>query len=92
MRWTEVLSIGTSILSLSAFILIFGVWKGHVDAHMDDTDLHMPYNQKVDVFVPRRELNKDLESIKEIKTGLEKLSVKVDRKFDELYKFIREEK
>lgn len=91
-RWVEILSVTTSAASILVFLFVFGVWKGRVDAHIEDESVHYTEKTLGVSFVPREEHGKDVEAIKEVKTDVKALSDKVDHKFDELYKFIRENK
>ena len=91
-RWVEILSVTTSAASILVFLFVFGVWKGRVDAHTADPAIHMTAAKISSLYAPRTETAKDVADIREVKEDVKSLSDKVDRKFDELYKFIRENK
>jgi hypothetical protein len=98
LRWPEVVSVLSAASSLFLFIFIFGVWKGKVDAHIEDKGVHMPFAQKLETFVPRAELQKDAEAVKALKEDVRAMGVRMDIKLDalqddisEINKYIREQ-
>ena len=46
-----------------------------LDAHISDTDKHMPFEKKSEVFVPRKELDQRLNNIK---NTLDRIDAKID--------------
>lgn len=87
-KWPEILSVMSGASSVFLFIFVFGVWKGEVDSHIQNEDVHMTTGQQALTYVPRKELEKDVADIAELKRDVRDLSDKVDTKFEKLYDLI----
>lgn len=70
------ISLATLII-LVGFIVQQSKWQQTVDDHITDTSLHMPFEQKVQLFVPRIELDNRLEN-------MENRGVRMEIKIDKL--------
>lgn len=73
----------SNIVVLVSFIIYQARWQQRVDSeilelktsvikHHSDKDEHMPFKDKIDVFVPRTELERRLESIEKTLEKIEK--------------------
>jgi hypothetical protein len=74
----------SNVVVLVSFIIYQARWQQRVDSeilelktsvikHHSDKDAHMPFKDKIELFVPRTELERRLESI-------EKIVEKIDKK------------
>ena len=53
----------TTLLTVISFIVYQSRWQSTVDNHIEDKSLHMPFERKIEVFVPRVELDGRIENI-----------------------------
>lgn len=55
----------STLLAMLTFIIYQARWQEHVDAHIEDDSVHMKFEQKIQVFVPRIELDSRLNNIEQ---------------------------
>lgn len=65
-----------TLVILVGFIVQQSKWQQTIDDHIDNTSLHMPFQQKVQLFVPRIELESRLDRM-ELRG--ERLESKIDK-------------
>lgn len=65
----------STLLTLLGFIVYQARWQEHVDAHIEDTSIHMRFEQKIEVFVPRIELDSRLNNMEK---SLKRIEDKID--------------
>ena len=65
----------TTLLAVLSFIIYQSRRQAEVDTHIKDKQIHMPFEKKIEVFVPRVELNSRMENI-------EKTLVRIENKID----------
>ena len=53
----------TTLFTVLSFIVYQSRWQSKVDNHIEDSSLHMPFERKIEVFVPRVELDGRIENI-----------------------------
>jgi len=70
----NVISLSTLITVLS-FIVYQAKWQAKVDEHMNDTSVHIPFEKKIQIFVPRVEIDARL-------IGIEKALARIENKIN----------
>ena len=79
----NIVSLSTLIV-LVGFIFNLGKWQQSVDIHikdyetkhLNDMNLHMPFEDKIKIFVPRVELEKTLKSLE---NKLDRIYILIDK-------------
>ena len=66
----------TTLTAILGFIIYQSKWQEHVDNHIDDKSIHMQFEKKIQIFVPRVELDSRLSNIE---SSQEKLDKKQDQ-------------
>ena len=66
----------TTLFAVISFVIYQSRWQEHVDNHIDDKSKHMTFEKRIQVFVPRIELDKRLSNIE---NSQEKLEQKQDQ-------------
>ena len=61
----------TTLFALISFVIYQSRWQEHVDNHIDDKSKHMTFEKRIQVFVPRIELDKRLSNIENSQEKLE---------------------
>ena len=62
-----------NLVALVSFAFYVGAWRSEVNSHLNDRSIHMGLEEKMNLFIPRQELNVkidnmagDIEDIKRI--------------------------
>ena len=63
----------TAILALLGYVIVNAKSQERNDLHIEDSNLHMPFEQKVKIFVPRTEIKQMQDDISEIKLDVKEL-------------------
>ena len=53
----------STLLAVLAFIIYQSQWQNHVEEHIQDDGIHMKFERKIEVFVPRMELDERLRNM-----------------------------
>ena len=61
----------TTLTAILSFIIYQSRWQEYVDNHIDDKSIHMQFEKKIQIFVPRIELDKRLSNIERSQEKLE---------------------
>ena len=61
----------TTLTALLSFIIYQSRWQEKVDTHISDQSLHISFEKRIQVFVPRIELDKRLSNIENSQEKLE---------------------
>lgn len=69
----------STFIAILSFIIYQSRWQAHVDAHIDNKELHIEYQELVDGFAPRVEIDNRLEIMQK---SLERIESKMDNKKD----------
>jgi len=62
----------STLLAVLGFIIYQARWQEKVDVHINDESIHMKFEKKIQVFVPRIELDSKFESISDQLDRIEK--------------------
>ena len=66
----------TTLTAILSFIIYQSRWQEYVDNHIDDKSIHMQFERRIEVFVPRIEIDSRLSNIE---SSQEKLDKKQDQ-------------
>jgi len=62
----------STLIAVLGFIIYQARWQEKVDVHINDESIHMKFEKKIQVFVPRIELDSKFESISDQLDRIEK--------------------
>jgi len=71
----------TTLTAILSFIIYQSRWQEKVDAHIIDQSIHMQFEKKIQVFVPRVEIDARLSNI-------ERSQEKLDKKQDQILEIL----
>lgn len=67
----------STLIAVIGFIIYQAGWQSTVDAHMLNESVHMKFEKKIQIFVPRVELTSEFKNLKDQLTRIEgKLDIK----------------
>ena len=66
----------TTLMVVVSFVSYQSKWQEHVDNHIDDKSIHMQFERRIEIFVPRIEIDSRLSNIE---SSQEKLDKKQDQ-------------
>jgi len=52
-----------NLIGIVSFAFYIGMWKGDVQSHLEDNNIHMTMQDKMELFIPRSELDVELNNI-----------------------------
>lgn len=64
----------TTLIVIISFIIYQSRWQEQVDSHIKNESIHMQFEKKIQVFVPRIELDKRLQNIEDLQKRQDKKS------------------
>ena len=73
--WKNNLFNVSTLIAMLTFIIVQAKRQERVDMHIEDDSIHMSFEKKIEVFVPRVELENRLENI-------ENYLIRIDKKLD----------
>jgi hypothetical protein len=64
----------STLIAVVTFMSVQAKWQGNVDSHISNKSLHMEFEKKIQIFVPRFELDARLANIEKL---LDKIDTKI---------------
>ena len=80
--WKNNLFNVSTLIAMLTFIVVQAKWQEHVDGHIGDESVHMKFEKKIEIFVPRIELDGRIENIEKANARMEKSLIRIEEKLN----------